>query len=70
MNIEDVIAGKNDQEKVDLNGLQVPVTALKTLIGEGYTNIRTYNENQTFSLWGKNCTACLSMEQIQEKGGG
>ena len=49
MNIEDVIAGKNDQEKVDLNGLQVPVAALKTLLSEGYTNIRTYNENQTFS---------------------
>lgn len=69
MKIEDVIAGKNDQGKVDLEGLQVPVTTLKKLLDEGYTNIRTYKENRTFSLWGKSCTACLSMEQMQERAG-
>ena len=69
MKIEEVIAGKNDQEKVDLEGLQVPVAALKNLLDDGYTNIRTYTENQTFSLWGENCTACLSVDQIQGKTG-
>ena len=69
MKIEDVISGKNDQGKVDLDGLQVPVAALKNLLNEGYINIRTYKENQTFSLWGKNCTACLSMEEIQKRSG-
>lgn len=69
MKIEDVTAGKKDQEKVELDGLQVPVAALKNLLSEGYIHIRTYRENRTFSLWGKNCTACLSMDQIQEKVG-
>jgi hypothetical protein len=69
MKIEDVTAGRNAQEKVDLDGLQVPVAALKNLLNEGYIHIKTYRENRTFSLWGKNCTACLSMEQIQEKAG-
>ena len=37
---------------------------------EGYENLRIYKENKTFSLWGKNCTACFSEEQLLKRGGG
>jgi len=67
MKIEEVIAGKSDQESVSLDGLSVPVVVLRNLSREGYENLRFYRGNQTLSLWGKNCTACFTLEQIQEK---
>jgi hypothetical protein len=67
MKIEEVIAGKSDQESVSLDGMSVPVAVLRNLSQEGYENLRFYRDNQTFSLWGKTCTACFTLEQIQEK---
>lgn len=67
MKLEEVIAGKNDQESVSLNGMAVPVAALRNLSKEGYEHLRFYGNNKTFSLWGKNCTACFTLEQLQEK---
>lgn len=69
MKIEDVISGKNDQGKADINGIQVPVAALRKLLNEGYVNMRAYEDNQTFSLWGKNCTACFTLEQLTQRAG-
>ena len=69
MKIEDVISGKNAQGKVDINGIQVPVAALRKLLNEGYANMRVYEDNQTFSMWGKNCTACFTLEQLTQRAG-
>jgi hypothetical protein len=67
MKLEEVIAGKSDQESVSLDGLAVPVAVLRNLSQEGYVNLRFYKDNNTFSLWGKNCTVCFTFEQIQKK---
>ena len=68
MKIEEVIAGKSDQESVSVDGSAVPVAVLRNLSKEGYVNLRVYGDNKTFSLWGKNCTACFTLEQLQERG--
>jgi hypothetical protein len=67
MKIEELVSGKGGQESVDLEGLSVPVAGLRTLSEEGYTNLRVYKENKTVSLWGKSCSACLTLEQLQER---
>jgi hypothetical protein len=66
MKIEDLVSGKGEQDSVDLEGLPVPVAALRKLSGEGYTNLRVYKENNTLSLWGKSCSACFTLGQLQE----
>lgn len=67
MKIEEVISGKSLQESVNLDGLSVPVAALKDLSEEGYENLRVYKDNKTFSFWGKNCSACFSTEHLRER---
>ena len=58
-----------DKEKIEIDGFSLPVLALKNLFKEGYENLRIYKENETFALWGKNCTACFSEEQLLKRGG-
>ena len=67
--IKDLITGKNDNGKIEMDGFSIPVLVLKTLYNEGYENLRIRKENNTFSLWGKNCTACFSEAQLLERGG-
>lgn len=67
MKIEELISGKNDQDNVNLDVVSIPVSSLKRLIGEGYVHIKPYRENNTFSFWGKTCSACLTLEQLQER---
>jgi hypothetical protein len=67
MKIEEVIEGKSDHESVSVDGLIVPVDALRKLHKEGYTNLNFYKGNNTFSFWGKNCTACFTLEQLRER---
>ncbi len=69
MKIEDLVSGKNDKEDVDIEGISIPVPALKKLMKDGYVHVRLYKENRTFSLWGKTCTACLTEEQLSERAG-
>ena len=69
MKIEELISGKNDNEEVVIEGLEIPVAALKNLMKDGYENVRPYPENQTISLWGKNCTACFTLAQLKERAG-
>jgi len=69
MKIEDLVSGKNDKEDVDIEGISIPVPALKKLMKDGYVHVRLYKENRTFSLWGKTCTACLTEEQLIERAG-
>jgi hypothetical protein len=67
MKIEDLVSGKGEQDSVDLEGLPVPVAALRKLSEEGYTDLRVYKDNNTFSLWGKTCSACFTLEQLQKR---
>ncbi len=67
MKIEELISGKQNGDEVSVDGFSLPVSALKKLMDEGYVNIRVYKENKTFSLWGKNCTACFTEEMIRER---
>jgi hypothetical protein len=67
MKIEEMISGKSDRESVSVDGISVPAGALRNLSKEGYVNLVFYRENKTFSLWGKNCSACFTPEQLQER---
>ncbi len=67
MKIEDLITGKRDDEQVEIGWTSISVSALKKLMEEGYEYLQPYNEEKSFSLWGKTCTGCLSAEQIQER---
>jgi hypothetical protein len=69
MKIEELISGRNDKGDVDIEGVSIPVLALKELINDGYEHVKLYKENYTFSLWGKTCTACLTEEQLRQRAG-
>ena len=67
MKIEDLIPGKNDDEMIHIEGISIPVSAVKNLIDEGYVSIRPYPENKTVSVWGKSCTGCFTEQELKEK---
>ena len=67
MKIEDLLSGKNEGEDITLGDASMPVSAFRKLLEEGYTHLKPYPQDQTFSLWGKTCTACLTPQQIREK---
>ena len=67
MKIEDLISGRNEGEDVEIGDATLPVSALRKLMQDGYTHLKPYQQNHTFSLWGKTCTACLTPQQIREK---
>ena len=69
MKIEELISGRDDKEDVDIEGIAIPVLVLKELIRNGYEHVKLYRENNTFSLWGKTCTACLTEEQLRQRAG-
>jgi hypothetical protein len=68
MKIEELISGKKEGDVVTIDSVSLPVSALKKLMSDGYSNLKIYEENRTFSLWGKNCTACFTEQQIRERG--
>lgn len=65
--IEELISGKEDDQEINVDGFSLPVSALRKLVQDGYVNLQVYKQNGTFSLWGKNCTACFTEEQIRER---
>ncbi|MFC1823304.1 hypothetical protein ACFL9T_11400 [Thermodesulfobacteriota bacterium] len=67
MKIEDLISGKSDGEDIKLGDESISVSGLKGLLQDGYTHLKPYQQNLTFSLWGKTCTACLTSQQILER---
>jgi len=67
MKIEELISGKNDNEEIKIEGVSIPISALKNLMKDGYVNLKAYKEEKTFSLWGKTCTACLTEQELREK---
>lgn len=66
-NIQDFVSGNNDGEEVDIDGLSIPIRALKTLLEDGYAHVKVYKENKTVSLWGKACAACFTEQQLRER---
>jgi hypothetical protein len=67
MTIEELIAGKKDTDSVSLGKSSFPVSALKNLMKDGYQKVKVYEDNNTFSFWGKNCTACFTEKQILDR---
>lgn len=67
MKIEELITGKKDTDEINVDGISIPVSALKKLMDDGYVHLRPYKENQTLSVWGKTCTACFTEQQLRER---
>jgi hypothetical protein len=65
--IEELLAGKGDHEEVRVDGYSLPVSALKEFMRDGYVFLQPYKENNTFSLWGKTCTACFTEQEIRDR---
>ncbi len=70
MKIEELVTGKNDNAEIQIEGAPIPVKALRNLINDGYIHIKSYRENKTYSLWGKNCSACLTVQELRGRGNG
>jgi len=66
MKIEELISGKDDSAEIEVKGIPVAVSALKSLMEQGYEYLRPYRNEKTFSLWGKTCTACVTFEQLAQ----
>ena len=67
MKIEDMISRKSDNEEIIIEGLRIPVSALKNFMKEGYEHLLPYKEEKTLSIWGKTCTGCFTEQEIREK---
>ena len=66
LKIEDFIGGMNDGDEVDIEGLRIPVAALRGLMARGYVHLKPYPQNRTITFWGKNCTACFTEKNLRE----
>ena len=64
MKIEELIAGKTDGQNVEVAGASLPIAALKRFMDDGYTHLKPYQVEKTFSLWGKARTGCFSEQEI------
>lgn len=67
MKIDDMISGKKDNEEIIIEGLKIPVSALKNFMKEGYEHLLPYREEKTISIWGKTCTGCFTEWEISQK---
>jgi hypothetical protein len=67
MKIGELVSAKKDSDVVTIDSVSLPVSALKKLMNDGYSHLKFYKDNRTFSLWGKNCTACFTEQQIRER---
>ncbi|MBN2123970.1 MAG: hypothetical protein JW821_06740 [Deltaproteobacteria bacterium] len=70
MDIQALISNKSDQDRVRLDGVDLPVGALRRLLKDGYEQVRVYEADGTFSVWGKSCTACFTKKQIEQVAAG
>ncbi len=64
MKIEELIAGKNEGQDVQVAGASLPISALKRFMDDGYTHLKPYQAEKTFSFWGKTRTGCFSEQEI------
>jgi len=69
MNIDDMVSGKNNNEVITVGGINIPVSALKNFMEEGYDQLQAYEQEKTISMWGKTCTGCFTEQEIREKAG-
>ena len=67
MKIEELVAGKNDHDSVQIEGIAVSVADLKKLMQDGYRHLKFYRDSKTFSLWGENCAGSFTPEQLHER---
>ena len=67
MKIEEMVSGKNDNEEIGIEGLKIPVSALKNFMKDGYEHLLPYGEEKTLSMWGKTCTGCFTEQEIRER---
>lgn len=67
MRIEDLVDEKKADEQIRIDGLSVPVSALKKLQAEGYTDLKHLKRENTLSLWGKSASACFTPEEIRKR---
>jgi len=63
--IEDVIAGKGEQDRVQVEGVGLSVAKLKALAEEGYEYATFFADCSQFAFWGKACSACFTAEHLQ-----
>lgn len=64
MKIEELITGKDDGRAVQIAGVSLPIAALKRFMENGYTHLKPYQTEKTFSLWGKACTGCFTEAEM------
>ncbi|MCG6880184.1 MAG: hypothetical protein LJE96_13685 [Deltaproteobacteria bacterium] len=64
MKIEELISGKNDRQTIEFAGVSLPIAALRRFMDDGYTHMKPYQTEKTFSMWGKTCTGCFTQEEI------
>lgn len=64
MDIEELIA--RGESEINIDGISIPVQTLKKLKEEGYSHLKVYRVNRTITVWGKNCSACFTEEQLHE----
>jgi len=67
MKIAELLAGKKDGEQTTIDGLTIPVAALKALEKEGYQHAMVFKGNRTFACWGDACSACFTEESLRER---
>ncbi len=67
MKIAELISGKDDNDRIDIEGFFIPVSSLKSLLEDGYEHLVPYQSEKTFSVWGKRCTGCLTEEQLRNR---
>jgi hypothetical protein len=67
MKIEELIAGKGDGETIPVGKVSLTVSALKKFVRDGYTHIKPYEAEKTFSMWGKASTGCFTEQEILER---
>lgn len=64
MKIEELITGKDDGRTVQIAGVSLPIAALRRFMENGYTHLKPYQTEKTFSLWGKTCTGCFTEAEM------
>ncbi len=67
MKIEELIAGKKESQNIEVGGASLPIAALKKFMDDGYTDMKPYQMEKTFSMWGKSCTGCFTEAEIKNR---
>lgn len=66
--IQDLIAGKGENDQVLMEGVSLPVGRLKSFADKGYEYVKCFAGSDQVALWGKSCSACYTSAQIRNMG--